>query len=377
MLSSRAVHGSVLLLVAAAVGCGESPTDPASGPEPLLAASVAAEPTAADTLVDRASASDRELLLAVLARLDVLEARLGPEGSVDVDGLRALTRGPAHGGVGPAPGRGRPGQKPGDGEGQPGAGDGPGAGPASPPGGSGAIPPGVPFQLEAIRARLAVLEEQNELLQQKVNKVTVAMGLPVPADADLAPDEVFQTTSQVCMKLGTAGDVNLSGKFRTRTEGRGGGGIDFYGNKLLVEVRGDANGLAGASWKIIEGGVAYQFCVNAGRPEAQELMAALPFSSQQYETRFAGLASDMGELRTRPFQLMSPGFSLFDLEGYPSRSQLLSRMDGFFGGLRTSLCNELRSRYDIVDELSLGDGTLGGIRSPGVSRLQDRFQDDC
>lgn len=73
-------------------------------------------------------------------------------------------------------------------------------------------------------------------------------------------------------------------------------------------------------------------------------MAALPFDSRGLETRFSGLASDVGALRTSPFTLMDPTFRLFGMESYPSRSALLNGLDRFFSGLRGDLCSRLRGR---------------------------------
>lgn len=399
MRSPRSILGSSLFLTTlAAGGCTESPAAPVAQD---ASASVADRPPSPGSeLADRelASLGDRELMLVILERIDALESRIDTEVTNAREQLGRLAAG---GGIvlAAAPGRGQsrgrgvgggPGEETGGGHGTP-QGQGVGTG-GTPPGqsgrtpgsggnGQGAGPPdtprGVPFQLEAIRERLAALEEQNDLLVDKVNMITVGVGLPVPEDAEVSQSEAFQTSSQVCMNIGTSGNVNLQGKFRTRTEGRGGAGIDFYGNKLLVELRGDATGLAGGAWNIIEGGVSYRFCVNAGRAEAQALMDALPFNSRGFESRYNSLAGDVGTLRTSPFALIDPNFSLFGLESYPSRGALLNRLDGFFGGLRTDLCNEIKGRYDVVGDLELGDGKLGSIVSPKVDDLQSRFGDDC
>jgi hypothetical protein len=298
---------------------------------------------------DTTGLTDRQLLLAVLAKLDALEGRYDAEArpffnrvdTVMTSTLHFLSAGES----------------------------------SSNAPQSGNTPPGVPHQLVAIRAQLAALQADMDALTDKIDEITVGIGLPVPPGSNIDPNELFEKSSKVCLELGTAGSVHLDGTFRTFTQGKGGAGIDFYGNKLLIEILGLAEAKAAARWTILQGGVKYNFCVNVGRDEAQHMMAALPFQARDFEARFQTLAGDMGNLRANPMSVMNPNFSMFGLASYPSRAAMLNQLDNFFGGLRSDLCANLKSRFDVVKDLGLGDGWLSNI--PTVSSMQGRFNSRC
>jgi hypothetical protein len=311
---------------------------------PDAAAATGPVPTAADTT----GLTDRQLLLAVLAKLDALEARYDGEArpffnrvdTVMTSTMQFLSA----------------------------------AGSSSAPE-SGDTKPGVPHQLVAIRAQLTALQADLDGLADKVDDITVGIGLPAPPDSDIDPSKLFDLSSKVCIELGTQGSVHMDATFSAYTQGKGGAGIDFYGNKLLVEVLGMAEGKAGARWTILQGGLKYNLCVNAGREEAQFLMSSLPFPSEEFELKYRTLARDMGNLRTDPISVMSPNFSMFGMASYPSRVAVLNRLDSFFGGMRSDLCANLKNRFDVVKDLNLGDGWLSNI--PTVGSMQGRFNSRC
>lgn len=337
-VSARARSVVVFLTLLPSLTCGEP-----------VAPEAEAATAPIQNALDTTGLSDRELLLAVLAKLDALEARYDVEArpffnrvdTVMTSTLHFLSTGESS---------------------------------SSAPQ-TGNTPPGVPHQLVAIRAQLAALETNLDALTDKVDEITVGIGLPAPPGSTIDPSELFEKSSKVCLELGTAGSVHLDGTFSAYTQGKGGAGIDFYGNKLLVEVLGMAEGKAGARWTVLQGGVKYNFCVNVGREEAQHMMAALPFPARDFESRFQTLAGDMGSLRTNPISVMNPNFSMFGLASYPSRTAVLNRLDTFFGGLRSDLCANLRSRFDVVKDLGLGDGWLSNI--PTVTSMQGRFNSRC
>ena len=313
-----------------------------------VAAEAAAESPLKSAPLDTTGLTDRELLLAVLAKLDALEVRYDTEAraffnrvdTVMTTTMHYLTTDESSTGASPDD-----------------------------------VKHGVPHQLVAIRAQLATLQGELDALTGKIDDITVGIGLPAPPGSDIDPNELFERSSKVCLELGTAGSVHLDGTFSAYTQGKGGAGIDFYGNKLLVEVLGMAEGKAGARWTILQGGVKYNFCVNVGRDEATHMMAALPFQAPDFEARFQTLAGDMGTLRTNPMRVMNPSFSMFGLANYPSRAAVLNQLDSFFSGMRSDLCANLKSRFDVVKDLGLGDSWLSNI--PTVSSMQGRFNSRC
>lgn len=311
---------------------------------PAAAAATAPDQSTADTT----GLTDRQLLLAVMAKLDALEARYDAEARPFFKRVDTVMTSTMHflsaAGSSNAPE-------------------------------SGSTPPGVPHQLVAIRAQLAALQADIDAVTDRLDEITVGIGLPAPPGSNIDPSELFEKSSKVCLELGTQGSVHLDGTFSAYTQGKGGAGIDFYGNKLLVEVLGMAEGKAGARWTILQGGLKYNFCVNVGRAEAEHMIASLPMPARDFEARFQTLAGDMGDLRTNPMRVLNPSFSMLGLANYPSRVGLLNQLDSFFGGIRSDLCANLKSRFDVVKDLGLGDGWLSNI--PTVSSMQGRFNSRC
>lgn len=335
-----------LALLASLAGCE---SDVITAQEPVDRRQVSAAPSA-----EFASMSDRELLIAVLGRLGALEARLAPDSGATTATLAASPGVPRLGPPGSGSGGG---QTTGKGQGQ-------GGGPLD--------PNGVPHQLAILRDQVAVLTD-------KVNTVMIGIGLPKPPDSDMSDTELFETSSKVCFSLGASIDTKLTGGGKMNTEAMGGLGIDFYGNKMLVHLKGLGNIAGEITASPIKAGATYNFCVNAGRAEAQHVIAALPFSPADFRTRFQTLASQVRDVRSAPFSIINPNFRLFGMTegGYPSPSEMLNRLDDFFGLVKGPICNRLKSRFDIVSQLGLGDGPLAGITSPAVTKLQERFNDDC
>ncbi|HSL70455.1 MAG TPA: hypothetical protein VK864_09445, partial [Longimicrobiales bacterium] len=272
---------------------------------------------------DIAKLSDRELLVTVLDRLESLERRLGPQYDVVTAGTASTGRG-----------RGT-----GSGNGQ---GNGQGGGPGSP----GQL--GVPQQLDVLAARVAVLND-------KINEVIVGIGLPKPPDSGMSDSELFQTTSKVCFSVGAGVDTKLTGAGKLESKGKGGLGIDFYGNKMLVELGGHGAINGELTVAPIKAAATYSFCVDARRQEAQALIAALPFSASEFQTRMQSLAGHVQDLRTAPFSIINPNFRLFGMAegGYPSASEMVSRIDNFFGLVKGPICSHLKSKFDIVKQLDL------------------------
>jgi hypothetical protein len=337
-VSARARTVVLFLTLLPSLTCGE----------PVAPEAVAATAPVQNVL-DTTGLTDRQLLLAVLAKLDAVEGRYEAEARPFFNRVDTVMTSTLHFLSAAQSSSGAP--------------------------QSGNTPPGVPHQLVAIRAQLTALQEDIDAVTNRLDEITVGIGLPVPPGSNIDASKLFEKSSKVCLELGTAGSVHLDGTFSAYTQGKGGAGIDFYGNKLLVEVLGLAEGKVGARWTVLQGGVKYNFCVNVGRDEAQHMMAALPFPGREFETRFQTLAGDMGNLRTNPISVMNPNFSMFGLASYPSRTAVLNRLDSFFGGMRSDLCANLKSRFDVVKDLGLGDGWLSNI--PTVSSMQGRFNSRC
>jgi hypothetical protein len=287
---------------------------------------------------DYARLTERELLIATLRRLDELERHIHPASGMYVDPTGATVPPPN----GPGNGQGSQGQL------------------------------GVPQQLDLLRAQVALLNE-------KMNEVIVGIGLPEPPDGNMSDSDLFKTTSKLCFSLGTGVDTKLTGGGEIKSNGKGGVGIDFYGNKMLVELGGWGAIKGELSVAPIKAAATYTFCVDARRQEAQALMAALPFSASEFESRFQSLTSHVREVRTAPFTVINPDFRLFGMAegGYPSATEMVNRVDNFFSLVKGPVCSRLKSRFNIVKDLGLGEGPLAGITSPAVNTLQARFNSDC
>jgi hypothetical protein len=346
-VSLRTSSVAVCLTLLSSLTCSDVPAAPEAA---------AATPPGQDPPTDTTGLSDRELILSVLAKLDALEGRYDTEAraffnrvdavmtrvdTVTTSTLRFLSTGES------------PGNSP----------------------GSGNTPPGVPHQLVAIRAQLATLQGELDALTDKIDEITVGIGLPAPPGSDIDESRLFELSQKVCLEIGTQGTLHLEGTFKANTEGKGGAGIDFYGNKLMVDVVGAAESKATARWAILQAGLKYNLCVNPAREEATFMIPSLPFPARDFQARFQTLAGDMGNLRTNPMSVMNPNFNMLGLARYPSRSALLNQLDNFFGGMRSDLCANLKSRFDVVKDLGLGDGWLSNI--PTVSSMQGRFNSRC
>jgi hypothetical protein len=341
-----------------------------------------------------AQMSERELLVEVLTRLNALESRL--EGRVPAGGGLLASVGAAKGGSNgqgtgvPASGQGNPqdqgtggtpaGQGTGTGATPPGQGTLPGSGSGNGQGpGPLTPPPGVPHQLELIREQLDSLSGTVDGLNEKLNDITVGIGLPKPPDMTASSSDLFQKSAKLCFNIGAGVDTKLTGKGKIENVVKGGAGIDFYGNKMLIDLGGRGEMVGEITASPIKAGVNWTACVNAGRAEATAMINALKINAQEFESLMPGYADQVGVLKASPFNIINPNFKVFGRAegGYPSASEMLSRLDNFFALVKGPICNRVKNKFDIVTQLGLGSGPLGGITSPAVDKLQQRFTDDC
>lgn len=357
------VLGAVACLLALsvfAVACNDLPT----APKEAEAAQDQVAQLVLDSKVDPQSMSDRELLLAVLGRLDDMEARMGSGGQATVTPF-VMTRARIDRTKGAIPEATPPDEPNGNGP----AGEGP---PGQSP--SPQQPWGVPQQLAEVRAQLADVQTELELAARRTDTVMVALGFSAPGSFD--PGRTFQIGSQVCVEIGTEAAVKVDGSFGAKTDAKGGVGINFYGNKLVIEVLGEGDAVGSAEWNILKGGLKYTHCLNIARPEAQTLMAALPFDQSQFENRVNALASELSALRNGGLaELLKPNFTLLG-EGMPAPGMLLSGATDLFQGIRSNICTKIMDDFEVVTELGLGDGDFFGFTSP-MEKLQTKFNNRC
>jgi len=360
------VIACLLALSVFTVACNDLPT----APKEAEAAQDQVAQLVLDSKVDPQSMTDRELLLAVLGRLDDMEARVENGGQASVTPFvmaRATldrTKGADPEGTPSDSEAASPDEPNGngpDGEGPPGQ---------SP---SPQQPLGVPQQLVELRAQLADVQTEQELSARRTDTMMVALGFKAKSFFD---DLTFQIGSEICVEIGTEAAVKVSGGFGAKTEALGGAGIDFYGNKLVIDVTGKGDAIGEIEWDILEGGLKYTHCLNIARPEAQTLMGALPFDTSQFENKVRALASEISTLRsTQGRVLLDPGFTLLD-ESMPAPADLLTGATSFFTGIRSDICARIKGGFNPVDSLKLGGGRLFENSSP-METLQGRFSDRC
>lgn len=154
-------------------------------------------------------------------------------------------------------------------------------------------------------------------------------------------------------------------------------GINFYGNKLVLDTKGRGRATATVDWNQLQGSIKYSHCLNIARPEAMTLAGALPFDPSAFEGKFDDLAMKLTDLRmSHGLSLLSPGFTALG-EGLPAPGMLLTGATDFFRGIRTQICGELgKNEFNVNSELGLGDGDFFGFTGP-LSDLQDKFDERC
>lgn len=207
------VLGAVACLLALsvfAVACNDLP----SAPKEAEAAQDQVAQLVLDSKVDPQSMSDRELLLAVLGRLDDMEARMENGAQASVTPF-VMTRARIDRTKGANPEATPPDEPNGngpDGEGPPGQ---------SP---SPQQPWGVPQQLAELRAQIVDVQTELELAARRTDTVMVALGF-LPDNID--PGRTFQIASRVCVDIGSDLKLNIVGLFRIYNVRKGGSGNQF------------------------------------------------------------------------------------------------------------------------------------------------------
>lgn len=359
-----------LIVATLAVACGQSPAGPIM-PDAALASTPAMQVAETSNLQNM---TDRELLIAVLDELRGLESRVEAASEAMFEGVSEVL-GPEAANVylervrlvRPAV----PGQGQGAGQGQGG-----GQGQGNTPGGSPSPqqPWGVPQQLADLRAQVGQLIADNQRLEDKINDITVGIGLPAPPDADLTLAEVFDLTAKVCVSIGPSASVSLTASRGPSATITGKAGIDFYGNELTFAAGGGASLNAGVTLNPIAVNANYTICVNELRPEAADILAALPFGGVQgFKSRMPALTGEVGALRIRPTDLFKNATLLGETP--TSVSALLGDIDTYFMGVRSDICMKMSGDFGNVTatlDKAMDDKLSGGLLGDGLKEAYDQ-----
>ncbi len=367
------VLGAVACLLALSVftvACNDLP----SAPKEAEAAQDQVAQLVLDSKVDPQSMSDRELLLAVLGRLDDMEARMengGQASSTPYVMTRARIDRTKLAGPESTP----PDATPSEGQGQ-----GP---PEESP--SPQQPQGVPqqlaemrTQLEDIQGDLGDFEEALELAARRTDTVMVVLGMPAPTTMD--ETTAFSLGSSICLSAGREGSLEIKSKSIARGRAYGRFGIDFYGNQITLGFEGKAQASSEAVIKPLAIGLKWTTCFNVNHSRANELLAALPFKSiESYEADFGRMANRLGQLADQPLQVIRPQFNLFDSFSAPGIGGVLRETKTFFDDIKGTICTQLSNDFDIVEELNLS-GKFIDVSIPfkkNLGTFQERFNSKC
>jgi len=346
------IHRIAALALLAASGLFVACNDLPTAPKEAEAAQDQVAQVVQDSKVDPQSMSDRELLLAVLGRLDNMEARIENGGQASVTPY-VMSRARIDRTKGADPEATPPDESPSEGQGQ-------GPPDESP---SPQQPQGVPQQLAELRTQLEDIqgdlgdfEEALELAARRTDTVLVALGFEAPDQFD--PDKTFQLASSLCVEVGTELSTGISGEMTGTWQAEGGLGIDIYGNGLELDFEGEGEASGRVAWDNLYGDLNYSHCINMARPEAQNLSSALGISPSGLSAKIDMLTMQLSDLRSMgASHLFSANFDVLG-ERLPDSKDLLNGAKGLFDGIRVNLCSRLMndSRWDsapVIDKIEI------------------------